>query len=215
MITNKFKPLIIAETLMLYFTVLIVISCWRGPARYRIDDNTNIADLNGITLFSDPDGLSEIRDGVVLARSPNGGTFGLYVPISLSGIEVLQARFELKCPEEYADRDIHIDLMGENYDSDEQESILHLVGGTQFFEYEFPVGENAPDEAMFRVFCLDPVEFELRGLCLYYGHSAPKVQASHWVAVIIAGALLLVTCIVRVLSRKTSVNNGKRIRTEN
>ncbi len=192
----------IIEALILYFAVLIVISCWRGPTRYRFDDSENLADRAGIAFFSDPDGLSEIRDGYILARSPNGGTLGLFTPISLRGIEVLQVQFELVSPDEYAGREIHIDLLGEEYDSDEQECFYHLVSGTQFFKCELPVGENAPEEAVFRIFCLEPVEFELRDLRLYCGSMMPKVQTGHWVTVVLAGVLLMVTWGARVLSRK-------------
>lgn len=202
---KKFKALVIVELLILYFAVLVVISCWRGPNRYGFDQNDDLLTQTELTLLSDPDGVSNIQEGKVYAHNPSGGVFVVGAQISLRDIDLIRVRFQLECPDGCAGREIHVDLMGEDYDSDEQESVYCLVRGSQEFTCDLPVGDQAPDQAVFRVFCLEPVEFELSGLSLLPGRAVPKVQTGHWAALAAAAALLAITLIIGyAMRRKTA-----------
>lgn len=198
---KRYKTLIIAELLVLYFSLLIVISCWRGPIRYRFDPNDDLLAQTELTLLSDPDGMSSIQKEKVSVHNQSGGVFVVGAPIILSGTEVISVQFELDCPKAYAGKEIHVDLMGDDYDSDEQECIYHLLSGKQTFTCEISVGDYAPDKAMFRVFCLEPMEFEFSGLSLLSGRLMPKVQTGHWVALAVAAALLMTTLIIGIAMR--------------
>lgn len=157
---SKYWKLILAVCcLAAYFALLVLVAMTDEAYQYESSEP--------LLLYSDFTELSNAvvtDEGVLLAGAAESGVKLCAADLFLRDRTSFDVQFVADCAQEYAGTVLHVDLCGENYDTDEHEFTAVLKSGRNVISGSLQVGENAPEQAQFRIFTLDAAQFEVRDL---------------------------------------------------
>lgn len=198
LILKNRKVIVISLALLLYFALLTLISFGRAPAEGKAlgeslvkNENFEVeaqesrawADADGLH-FSDSEETTKVFSNV----------------IALRGFQQIMVSFRVNCPEEWdGNATLHVDLCAEGYDTDEQEFTVELTAGENKITRIINKGNNAPDEAQFRIFCLDAVQCDVSDLTVQVFAEVTHEEGMVCAAVVVILLLLLLLAVLKVI----------------
>lgn len=173
-LTVKYKKaIVIVLILVIYFTLLTAVSFARTNQTAAVEEN--LIDYQEFTVQAD-ENKAWVAEGSLNFRDESSGAKVFAAPISLQDFQQIQVQFSVDCPEEWTGpATLYIDLYAEGYDDPAQELLVELCAGQTEISRIIDKGSNAPNEAQFRIFCLDPVECKISGLSVQ-----KMAQVSHY-----------------------------------
>ena len=165
------KPATIVLLLLIYFTVLTMVSFMRTTESVAVGEN--LIDNQKFTVLA-----AENRawaDGEGLHFNDSEATEKVFsTTISLRDCQQIQVQFTADCPAEFAGASVLlVDLWADGYDSPDQEFSVNLEAGQNEIVYRIDKGSGAPNEAKFRIFCLDPVQCDIGNLSVQQVEEVP------------------------------------------
>lgn len=202
------KPATIVLFLLIYFTVLTMISFMRSTELVAVGEN--LIDNQKFTVLA-----AENRawaDGEGLHFNDSEATEKVFsTTISLRDCQQIQVQFTADCPAEFAGASVLlVDLWADGYDSPDQEFSVNLEAGQNEIVRIIDKGSSAPGEALFRIFCLDPAQCSVRNLNV---QKVEEVPHSGIGACAVTAAVLVVLLLAVILTgREKNVNVPKRVR---
>ena len=144
------KPAIIVLFLLLYFTLLAMISFMRSTECVAVGEN--LIDNQSFTVRAIENRAWADGEGLHFEDSePTEKVFS--TAISLQDLQQIQVQFTADCPAEFAGEAVLVvDLWAEGYDRPEQEFAVNLEAGQNEIVHMIDKGNDAPNEAQFRIF---------------------------------------------------------------
>lgn len=190
------------EAIVSYLAILVLISHIRGPVQYqRLTSQPLLATTDFIA--TNDEGIYEITGETIPIKNDATGVPAVYAAeLTLSGLERISVSFWIDCPETYAGTTLHVDLCGENYDSDEQEYQAVLTPGVNQLSFCIEPGENAPEQANFRIFTLEPADYTVQDLEVFQMMPKPKVSLAMGAIVAILIGIWIGTVTVWIFKNK-------------
>lgn len=190
------------EAIVCYLAILTLISHVCGPVQYQRLTAQPVLVPADFTA-TNYEGTYEITGETIPVKNDAAGAPAVYAAeLTLSGIERISVSFWLDCPETYAGTTLHVDLWGENYDSDEQEYQAVLTPGVNQFSFFLEPGENAPEQANLRIFTLEPADYAVQDLEIFQMEPKPKVSLAMGAIVAILIGIWIGTVTVWILKNK-------------
>ena len=155
----KYRKIMIGILIVLiYLAILTLVSFLRSTEIKVIGEN--LVNYQDFHAAGPEEGTAWIDDTGLHIRDAGTGAKVFSTEISLRDLQMIQAEFEVECPESFSGEALlHVDLFAEGYDTDEQEFTVSLHAGKNEASGIIDKGADAPDEAMLRIFCLEPVEW--------------------------------------------------------
>ena len=194
------KCILIVEMIGCYMAVLTMVRYWRGPVQYQaITDLPLLKTSDFIADNGEVKGTSEV---LLMQNNQAGNAVSYYAYLSLRELESIYVQFVVDCPAEYAGNVLHVDLLGDNYDNDEQEYQLTLDAGINEAALFLDPGENPPEDVMLRFFTLDMAEYAVENLQVCAGEALPKVSMSMVGVVVLLFALCGITMAMLFIKSK-------------
>lgn len=195
-ILKKHHKLVVgALIIMIYFTLLTLMSFLRSTTiKATGEDLVTFQDFRA----EGPEvGKVWINGDGMHIRDENSGDKVFLGAISLRDVQMLQVQFAVECPENFAgEATLHVDLQAYGYDSDEQEFTVSLHGGRNEVSGIIDKGGSAPNEAYFRVFCLDAVQCDITDLSVRRAEETMHSGMGACVAVAVVLSMLLLAVIL-------------------
>lgn len=192
------KAIIIVLALSIYFTLLTLISLTKASEYAATGEN--LVSCEGFSIWAG-EGMAWADQTGLYFRDEQGSEKVFAALIPLNHLQQLQVRFNAFCPEELAGTAIlHVDLCADGYDADEQEFVIELKAGQNEVKQVIDKGGSAPDEAYFRVFCLDAVQCDITDLSVR--RAEETMHSGTWFCVIVAVALAILLLVVTQTGRK-------------
>lgn len=169
------KRVMICELILCYMAILVMISHIRAPQPYETIMQTSLLEMNDFESF---DGFTVIDQTMTIKNGAEDQLVGYQAPLQLAGLERIRIMFQIDC-DILAEGDnlLSVDLYEaeSGYDYAEQENVLRLQEGINEISVSLPIGENAPDAAMLRLFTLDQADWTIHSFHVYEEVPAPKV----------------------------------------
>lgn len=169
------KRVMICELILCYMAILAMISHIRAPQPYETIMKTSLLEINDFESF---DGSAVIGQTMTIKNGAEEQLVGYQAPLQLVGLERIRIMFQIDC-DILAEGDnlLSVDLYEakSGYDFAEQENVLHLKEGINEISVNLPIGENAPDTAMLRLFTLDQADWTIHSFHVYEEVPEPKV----------------------------------------
>ncbi len=202
------KPATIVLFLLIYFTVLTMISFMRSTELVAVGEN--LIGNQTFTVWAAENRAWADGEGLHFKDSePTEKVFS--TAISLQDLQQIQVQFTANCPEEVAGAAaLVVDLWADGYDNPEQEFSVNLEAGQNEIVYRIDKGSGAPNEAQFRIFCLDPVQCDIGNLSVQKVEEIP--HSGIGVCAITAAILMVLLLAVVLTGREKNVNVPKRVR---
>lgn len=196
------KVIVIVLIICIYFALLSLVSFVRASkenavVREHLVRNENfIVEAGDGRAWVDTDGL-HFNDLESTEKK-------FSAPISLKEFQQIQVEFFVDCPQAFTRSAVlHVDLCTDGYDSDEQEFIVELKKGQNKITKVIDKGSSAPEEAQFRIFCLDAVQCDISNLNVQaIEEIAYTGEITCAVAVVVLLLLLLLT--VGIITKDSS-----------
>ena len=188
----RLKILLIFEAVVCYMALLNIVSHARGPQNYGVLTDTPLVSVSDFTGF-DGGGTEQ---GLLLENQSPGTAVGYQADLTLSGLYSIVISFSVSCPAEYAGGVLIVDLYNyeSGYDRPEQEYQLVLQEGDNEAAFSLNPGENAPENALLRIFTVDAAGYEVSELQVYQEQPLPKVT----------DAMVVVTAVLAVITVATA-----------
>lgn len=156
------KIIVIALSVLLYLVVLVLVN-FTHTTKYAASGESLIHNEE-FEVWAGEDKTWADNAGLHF-QDAQGSEKALAAPISLESLQQIQVSFCAQCPENFAGTAVlHVDLWADGYDADDQEFTVELKAGKNEIEQVIDKGDNAPQEAYARVFCLDPVQCDISDL---------------------------------------------------
>lgn len=158
-ISKYWKLVMLVSGVAAYFALLALAVMTDEEHRYKASEP--------LLLYSDFTDVSNVAvtdDSLIFDGAAESGVKLCTADLSLRDRASFDIQFVADCAEEYAGAVLHVDLCGENYDTDAQEFTTVLNAGKNLISCTLRTGENAPEQAQFRIFTLDAAQFEVRDL---------------------------------------------------
>lgn len=182
-----------------YLALLMYITSTEPSNQYKLSEN--LLKYTDFTITAG-EGDVQVREDALAFIGGSAGDKVCAANISLAEIEQLYVEFTINSLEHTAGTTMHVDLCAADYDSDEQEFIAIIQTGDNTISGILTPGPNAPEEAQFRIFTLDPAGYDVRNLNV---QNMTAVDNSIWVVMSSAlmglGALL---CVYALLCRQSN-----------
>lgn len=205
------KPATIVLLLLIYFTVLTMVSFMRTTESVAVGEN--LIDNQKFTVLA-----AENRawsDGEGLHFNDSEATEKVFsTTISLRDCQQIQVQFTADCPAEFAGASVLlVDLWADGYDSPDQEFSVNLEAGQNEIVRIIDKGSSAPGEALFRIFCLDPVQCDIGNLSV---QKVEEIPHSGIGACAVTAAVLVVLLLAVILTgREKTVNESRKVGASN
>lgn len=192
------KAITIVLALSIYFTLLTLISLTKASEYAATGEN--LVSCEGFSIWAG-EGMAWADHTGLHFRDEQGSEKAFAALIPLNHLQQLQVCFNAFCPEELAGTAIlHVDLYADGYDADEQEFVIELKAGQNEVTQVIDKGGSAPNEAYFRVFCLDAVQCDITDLNVQsleeVPHSFEKISCTV-LAVLLTAILIMVAAVGR------------------
>lgn len=186
------KLIVIALSVLIYLVVLVLVN-FTHTTKYA---------AGGESLIHNEEFDIWVGEGKTWAdntglhfHDAQSGEKTLASSISLESLQQIQVNFCVQCPEDFAETSVlHVDLWADGYDTDEQEFTVELKAGKNEIEQVIDKGDNAPQEAYVRVFCLDSVQCDISDL------SVKKMEkVEHKIGIGICAGIISILAIALVI----------------
>lgn len=192
----------IVEVIVCYMAILTVISYARSPERWRPVDPPAL-ESGAFTSFA---GETAGGNGPLpMENGSDGQAVGYQAEVDLGGMGTLQVSLKVECPPRAAGGTLHVDLYNHEawYDDLTQESQVVLQAGINELTLSLDPGQSPPDQALVRLFTLDPAGYQLEDVTVRRMERMPKIPGSVWVGLAVCLALPLVTLAAWAISEKS------------
>lgn len=214
-ILAKYRKIIVGVLLILiYFTLLTLISFSRSTEIKVLSEN--LVNNQDFLATGPKEGNAWVDDTGLHIRDVESGAKVFSNAISLRDIQQLQVSFKVECPEDFGgEATLHVDLFADGYDTDEQEFTVSLRAGTNEISGTIDKGDNAPEEAQLRIFCLDAVECDISNLGVLAVKEIPHGGKNS--CVILAAGLFAILVVVTIsgmspMQKSALLNALKKVR---
>lgn len=200
------KAVMISLALMIYFTVLTMVSFVRTTEPVAAGEN--LADYRDVAVLGGQD-KAWVDDSGVHFRDSEGTEKVLSAALMLQDLQQIQVRFTAECPPGFEGTAVlHVDLYAEGYDAAEQEFVVELKAGQNEVSQIIDKGTNAPPQAQFRMFCLDPVQCDISSLSVQ--QMKEVTHSGIGICAMVAVVLVILLLMVDLTERMKNTNKQKR-----
>lgn len=203
---KNMKIFIIAEVIVLYFSILNIISHVCAPIQYEANTEQPLFCAEDFVPLTG-DGVQEAGAVLTFYNQVKGTAVGFLADLDLSIRDEIAVQFQIDCPTQFAGGIVFIDLCnGEaGYDYPEQEYQLVLEPGLNRVAFQLNKGENAPEYAQFRIFTLDPADYTVEQLIVADMIARPPYTAPMVCVPIIVAIVLCITVLIFQRQKKGKI----------
>lgn len=193
---SKIKWLLLVETIVLYFSILNIVSHARGPVPYQMESNQPILEICDFAAMTTAE-PEVVQSGMRFYNTTDGVVTGYRATLELNEVDCLNIQFQINCPAAFAGNTLIIDLYNYEfgYDNPEQECHVVLQKGINNISIELVPGEGAPKQGELRLFTVNTADYQAENLMIYEKIALPKISFPMIVVVLVMAIVLLGTLI--------------------
>lgn len=203
MMKKKIKWIILIEIIVLYMSILNLISHARGPAPYKMNTEEPLLSADEMVSFPDMEGITEDGNLSIVNLTGTDGV-GYAGWLSLESLEQLQVSLDVNCPDEYSGCTLIIDLynLEEEYDAVEQEKQVVLKPGINRIDVHIEPGETHPAQAQLRIFTMNVANLTITSFSVYSLVEMERITMPMIIVPVAFAVLLMITLICKTHQQK-------------
>lgn len=209
LITKHKRVITITLVLIIYFLILTAVSYVKSTDQKAVGES--LVSYQDFMLWAKEGRAWVDEAGLHFNDSENTGKV-FYSAISLKDLQQIQVHLIVDCPAEYAEKTaLQVDLYADGYDNPEQEFSIELKAGENDIIQVIDKGNQAPDEAQFRIYCLEAVHCDVRNLSVQkIGEVSYQERIGVCIVVLVVLAILLIGVIALGKEKNGQESQGIR-----